>query len=139
MSSTTDSLAGYTRSLLRIVAGLLFSCHGAQKILGMFGGMGGTGAKAMFPSMIYSAGVLESVGGLLILFGLFTRFTAFILAGEMAVAYFTVHFQRGFWPIKNGGEPAVLYCFIFLYLAASGAGLLSLDHAIWGKSAREGT
>jgi putative oxidoreductase len=80
---------------------------------------------------------LETVGGFLILVGLFTQVTAFILSGEMAVAYFMVHFPRAFWPIKNGGEAAVLYCFLFLYLAAAGAGSFSLDRAIGGKSGRE--
>jgi putative oxidoreductase len=134
-SATRNSLAAYGHSLLRIIIGFLFSCHGAQKILGMFGGMGGTGAKAAVFSFIWVGGILELVGGLLILFGLFTRFTAFILSGEMAVAYFMVHFPHGFWPIKNGGEPAVFYCFVFLFFAAAGAGLFSLDHALWGKSA----
>jgi putative oxidoreductase len=139
MSSTTrNSLAAYSHSLLRIIIGFLFSCHGAQKILGMFGGMPpGTGGKAALFSFIWVGGILELVGGILILVGLFTRFTAFILSGEMAVAYFMVHFPHGFWPIKNGGEPAVFYCFVFLYFAASGAGLFSVDHALWGKHAQE--
>jgi putative oxidoreductase len=134
MSSTTDSLVGYTRSLLRIIVGFLFWFHGAQKLFGMF-----DGHRAMFPSLQYTAGVLEVVGGTLIFFGLFTRIAAFILSGEMACAYFMVHIHRAFWPIRNGGEPPVLFCFIFLYFAAAGGGLFSLDHAIWGKSAREGT
>lgn len=123
---------GFVLSLLRVIAGALFSCHGLQKLVGAFG-MGGHGAIAHFGSRIWTAGVLESVGGLLIVLGLFTRPVAFILCGEMAVAYFTVHYPRGFWPILNGGEPAVLYCFLFLYFVAAGAGPISLDRAIRRK------
>jgi len=117
----------YMLSILRIVAGFLFSLHGFQKVLGLLGGMGGKGATAAVGTLPWIAGVLELVGGLMILLGLFTRPVAFILAGEMAVAYFQVHFPRGFWPINNGGEPAALYCFVFLYLAAAGPGPWSLD------------
>lgn len=119
--------SGYILSLLRAVIGLLFTCHGAQKLFGVFGGVGGHGAKAAMLSLIWVAGVLEFFGGLLILFGLFTRCVAFILCGEMAIAYFRSHAPHGFWPIRNGGELAVLYCFIFLYLFAVGGGPLSLD------------
>jgi putative oxidoreductase len=118
---------GYVLSILRAVTGLLFTCHGAQKLFGMFGGLGGHGAKAALFSLLWIAGVLEFFGGLLILFGLFTRCVAFVLCGEMAVAYFHSHAPHGFWPIRNGGELGVLYCFIFLYLFAAGAGPLSLD------------
>ena len=135
MNSTSGgSLASYARSVLRIVVGITFSCHGFQKLFGFFGGLGGSGGKAQFFSLFWAAGFLESVGGVLILFGLFTSVVAFILCGEMAFAFFTVHFPHGFWPILNGGEPAVLYCFIFLYLATAGAGPLSLDQLIRGKS-----
>jgi putative oxidoreductase len=99
--------------------------HGAQKLFGAFGGMGGHGATAF--TLFWFAGILEFFGGLLILLGLLTRPVAFILCGEMAVAYFMVHAPGGFWPIQNKGELAVLYCFIFLYLAAAGPGPLSLD------------
>jgi putative oxidoreductase len=134
MSSTMrGSLAAYAHSLLRIVSGFLFTFHGAQKIFGMFGGIGGHGATAPFLTLRWVAGILELVGGPLVVLGFLTRFTAFILAGEMAVAYFTVHILHGFWPIENDGEPPVLFCFIFLYLAASGAGLFSLDDVLWGK------
>ena len=112
----------YARSLLRIVAGLTFSLHGCQKLLGLFGGMGGSGARAQFFSLMWAAGCLEAFGGLLILLGLFTRPVAFLLCGEMAVAYFTRHQPKAFWPIRNGGELAVLYCFIFLYLNVAGPG-----------------
>jgi putative oxidoreductase len=110
-----------------MIAGFTFSLHGLQKLFGFFGGMMGSGAKAPFLSLIWVGGVLEAFGGLLILLGLFTVPVAFILSGEMAVAYFRVHLPRGFWPILNGGELAVLYCFIFLYLFAAGAGPWSLD------------
>jgi putative oxidoreductase len=133
MADAQKSWAGYARSLLRIVAGFTFSLHGFQKLPGFFGGMGGSGAKAVFPTLVWWAGFLELVGGLLILVGLFTRPVAFVLAGEMAVAYFSSHFSRGFWPIRNGGELAVLYCFIFLYLWAAGGGPLSLDRVLRKK------
>ena len=127
-------LEPYTRSLLRVIVGLTFSLHGFQKVLGSFGGMDGSGAKAKLFSYLWVAGGLELAGGLLILLGLFTMPVAFLLCGEMAVAYFRAHFPRGFWPIRNGGELAVLYCFVFLYFFAAGAGPLSLDSIIRRKS-----
>lgn len=99
----------------------------------MFGGMGGKGARAEILSMMGAAGVLETVGGLLILVGLCTRPVAFVLSGQMAVAYFMAHFPRGFWPIQNGGELAGLYCFVFLWLFAAGPGPLSLDRLFGRK------
>ncbi len=123
------------RSVLRIVVGFLFSLHGFQKLPGFFGGLGGGGATAQFPSLLWFAGFLELVGGLLILAGFFTRPVAFVLAGEMAYAYFTMHAPRAFWPILNLGELAVLYCFIFLYFVFAGPGPVSLDHAIRRKTA----
>ena len=95
---------------------------------------GGSGATAVFGSLMWTAAVLETAGGLLLVLGLFTRPVAFLLCGEMAVAYFRQHSPRGFWPILNGGELAVLYCFIFLYLAIAGAGPVSLDRLIREKS-----
>lgn len=123
----------YTRSVLRIVTGFLFSLHGFQKLFGAFGGFGGHGASAPMWSIFWVAGVLESVGGILILLGLFTRPVAFLLSGEMAVAYFRQHFPHGFWPIRNGGELPILYCFIFLYLFAAGPGPISLDRVLRRK------
>jgi len=117
----------FARSLLRIVAGFAFSLHGMQKILGLFGGMGGKGATASFGSLPWIAGCLELAGGVLLILGLFTSPVAFILSGEMAVAYFRAHFPHGFFPIVNHGELAALYCFIFLYLSVAGAGPISLD------------
>ena len=116
---------GYT--LLRFVSGAMFACHGAQKIFGLFGGMGGHGGKAPIGSLMGVGGLIELVGGILIAIGLFASVAAFIASGEMAVAYFMVHFKQGFWPIENKGEPAVLYCFIFLYIAMRGAGRWSLS------------
>jgi putative oxidoreductase len=121
-------------SLLRIMAGFTFSLHGFQKLFGLFGGMGGHGATAPFPSLIWIAAVLECFGGLLIALGLFTRPVAFLLCGEMAVAYFRQHASRGLWPILNGGELAVLYCFIFLYLSVAGPGPISLDRLFRKRS-----
>jgi len=123
------------RSLLRIIAGFTFSLHGFQKLFGFFGGMGGSGATAAFGSLPWVAGVLETFGGVVLLAGLFTRPVAFILCGQMAVAYFRAHTPKGFWPIANGGELAVLYCFIFLYLAIAGGGPVSLDRIVRKKSA----
>ncbi|MGH9816248.1 MAG: DoxX family protein [Candidatus Acidiferrales bacterium] len=115
-------LQAVTLNLLRIVVGILFMPHGAQKLFGALGGQ-----AVPLASQFGVAGILELFGGLLILIGLFTRPVAFILAGEMAAAYFMVHAPQGFWPIVNQGELAVLYCFVFLYLFASGGGDYSID------------
>jgi putative oxidoreductase len=115
-------------ALFRIVVGFLFLFHGAQKILGLFGGMGGATAPMM--SMPWFAGVIELVGGILVMVGLFTRVAAFICSGEMAAAYFMVHQPQGGWPIQNQGELAAVYCFAFLYIAARGAGIWSADAAM---------
>ena len=105
--------------------------HGGQKLLGWFGGFGGNpGATAPITSLMGVAGILELVGGSLIVLGLFTRPVAAILAIEMAYAYITVHAPRGVWPIENQGEPAALYFILFLFFAGHGAGLFSLDAAI---------
>ena len=123
-----DKYQGIALSLLRIISGFLFMPHGAQKL---FGALGATPAQHL--SLFGLAGVLEFFGGLLILLGLFTRPVAFILAGQMAVAFFMAHFPRGFWPILNGGELAVLYCFLFLYLATRGGGDWSADALLFEK------
>jgi len=101
----------------RIVVGFLFMCHGAQKLFGAFGGH----AQLHNPLML-GAAIIEFGGGILVLLGLLTRFAAFIASGEMAVAYFMMHQPKGFLPIQNGGETAVLYCFAFLFIACHGAG-----------------
>ena len=120
--------AQVTYFLLRVVAGLLFFQAGSMKMLGWFGGMPGhPGSTAPLMSQIGIGGVLEFFGGLAIMLGLLTRPVAFILSGEMAVAYWQFHAPNGAWPIQNHGEPAVLLCFIFLYMAARGGGDWSLD------------
>ena len=112
-------------SVLRIVTAFLFALHGTQKLFGV-----PVSAPRSLPSLLSlsgAAGVLEVFGGALLLVGLFTRPVAFVLSGEMAVAYFLRHAPRNFWPVLNGGEPAAFYCFAFLYFAAAGAGPWSLD------------
>ena len=123
-------------ALMRLVAGLLFACHGAQKLFGMFGGFAGQpGLAAPLFSLMGLAGFIECVGGLLIAVGLMTSYAAFIASGQMAVAYFTAHQPRGFWPIQNDGELAVLYCFVFLYIAAQGSGAWSLQRLLSHRQA----
>ncbi len=118
-------------SVLRIVAAFLYMQHGAQKLFGVFA----TPQMHSFPvfSFMGLGGVIEFFGGLFVLLGLFTRPTAFILSGQMAVAYFMVHASKGFWPILNGGDLAALWSFIFLYLAAAGGGAWSLDRTLRRK------
>jgi putative oxidoreductase len=111
-------------SVLRIVTGLLFLEHGTQKLLG-FPPPANPG-PALF-SLLGLQGIIELVGGVLILIGLFTRPVAFILAGNMAVAYFMAHSPRGFFPTLNGGQLAILFCFVFLYLFVAGGGAWSVD------------
>jgi len=124
MKTVLGKLEPQVYALMRIVVGLLFFCHGGQKILGLFGGMNGHTAP-MF-SKFWAAGLIEIVVGIMLMLGIYAGIAAFIGAGQMAVAYFTVHFPRGFWPIQNGGELAVLYCWIFLYIAAKGSGVWSI-------------
>ena len=112
-------------SILRIVVAFLFIEHGAQKLLGV---PGAGDHRVELMSLMGLAGVLELFGGALVLLGLFTRPVAFVLSGEMAVAYFQGHFPNGVWPVANMGTPAVLFCFYFLYLSAAGAGVWSVDH-----------
>ena len=114
--------------LLRVVSGLLFLQAGGVKIFDWFGGVPAQfGGHPAFLSQVWIGGVLEFYGGAAILLGLLTQPVAFILSGEMAVAYFQFHQPRGFWPVQNHGEPAALFCFIFLFFAAHGAGKWSLD------------
>jgi putative oxidoreductase len=124
------SLEPHLRSLLRLIAGFLFAQHGVQKL---FGWLGGKGSEAF--TLIWTAGVLETFGGLLLMLGLGTRAVAFLLSGQMAVAYFRAHAPRGFWPLQNGGELAALYCFLFLYLCVAGPGPWSLDRVLRKGSA----
>jgi putative oxidoreductase len=112
-------------ALMRLVTGLLFACHGAQKLFGALGGQSQLGNP-----MFLAAGVIEFAGGLLIALGLWASYAAFIASGEMAVVYFIVHARGGFWPIVNKGELAVLYCFVFLFVASRGAGPWSVDRIV---------
>ena len=114
------SLSGFESiayAALRIVSGFLFSCHGAQKLFGAFGGH-----QTLHNPLMLTAGIIEFGCGILILLGFFTNIAALIASGEMAVAYFTQHFPKGFFPIQNGGELAVVYCFVFLFIATHGSG-----------------
>ena len=117
-------------SILRIVSGLLFLEHGSSSVLGVPPvtiHSSGPPPSPLMALLGHSAGYIELIGGLLLAVGLFTRIAAFIMSGEMAVAYFMVHAPQGFFPLINKGELAVLYCFVFLYLAAAGGGPWSLD------------
>ena len=118
-------MLSYVQSLLRIMSAFVFMLHGTQKLFGF------PSATPLPPSQMLSllgaAGILEVVGGALMALGLFTRPVAFILSGEMAVAYFRQHAPRGVWPILNGGELAVLFCFIWLLFVATGPGPWSID------------
>jgi putative oxidoreductase len=118
----------YILSILRIVAALLFLQAGLSKVLG-FPVPGPT-----FQGRIILAAFLETVGALLLLVGAYTRIVAFILSGEMAVAYFMAHAPRSFYPIVNGGQPAILFCFVFLYLAFAGGGAWSVDRAMLNQN-----
>lgn len=127
--SFSSKLSRCFLSVMRIATALLYMQHGGQKLFSI------PPAEQTPPlmSLMGLAGVLELFGGLLILLGLFTRPVAFILSGQMAVAYFMVHAPQGFWPLLNKGELAALYSFVFLYLAVAGGGSLSLDH-LWRRS-----
>jgi putative oxidoreductase len=120
--------APHLYAILRIIAGLMFAMHGTQKLFGWPGGKEPAGIALM-----RVAGVVELVGGLLIAIGLFTSIAAFIASGQMAVAYFKAHAPNGFWPVLNQGELAALYCFLFLFMAAYGSGIWSVDGARRGS------
>jgi putative oxidoreductase len=127
----------YLLSVLRIVTALIFIPAGTMKLFAFPMGMPPDGGTAHFFSEVWLGGVLEVFGGGLLLLGLFTRPVAFVLAGEMAVAYFQFHAPQGFWPTFNGGVPAVVDCFVFLYLSAAGGGPWSLD-ALLARSRAHG-
>jgi putative oxidoreductase len=116
-----------TLLLLRVVAGAMFMQHGGMKLFGWFGGVG----HGPLPPMLAAAGIIEFFGGMAIVLGLLTRPIAFVLSGEMAVAYFMAHQPHGLSPLVNKGELAVLYCFIYLLLSAYGAGAFSVDALLW--------
>ncbi len=120
-------------AIARIGGGLLFAEHGAQKLLGWYGGLGGPGNTAPLSSLFGAAGVLELFGGLLLVVGLFTRPVAVILIVEMMYAFFTVHLPRGGSPMQNQGELALLYACLFIVLVGLGAGAFSLDDVLFGR------
>jgi putative oxidoreductase len=135
-SATISSLAAaferwrpYVLSLLRIIAGLLFLEHGTAKLFGF----PPHGAIPVYPNVEWFAGRIELIGGALVALGLYTRPVAFLLSGEMAIGYFVDHAPRSFFPLLNRGEPAILFCFVFLYLVFAGGGPLSLDALIRGR------
>ncbi|WP_400191556.1 DoxX family protein [Hymenobacter sp. B81] len=119
MDTSLSRFAPHTYALLRILAGLLFALHGSQKLLGF----PGDGEPVPLASLMGLAGVVELLGGLLVALGWFTRLAAFLASGQMAVAFFWKHFPQHPLPLLNGGEPAVLFCFVFLCIAAHGPGI----------------
>jgi putative oxidoreductase len=129
------SLAPALRSILRIVAAFLFMQVGTAKLFAFPAAIMPGGGTAPPGSLPWVAGVLETLGGLLLLLGLFTRPVAFLLSGEMAVAYFHAHAPQGFWPVLNQGTEAALYAFLFLYLSAAGGGPFSVDALRRGAAA----
>jgi putative oxidoreductase len=130
---SSSRYAPYLLAILRIVAGIILIQHGLQKEIGVLGGAGGNPGQSSWDAhntLMGCVGILETGGSILLFLGLLTRPIAFVLSGEMAVAYWWRHFPRGTWPVVNRGEPAVLLCFIFLFLAAAGAGAWSIDRMI---------
>lgn len=117
-----------TYATLRIVAGLLFAFHGAQKLFGLF-----EGPARPLASLMGLAGIIEFAGGVLVMIGFLTGLVAFIASGQMAFAYFLAHAPRGGWPIENEGELAALFCFLFLFISARGAGIWSVDAALFWR------
>lgn len=127
MNTGSSRFFEFLYALLRFMTGALFAVHGAQKLFGFLSDNPGQGTAQ---GLMLVAGIIEFGGGVLIAIGLLTRVAAFISSGEMAVAYFMAHAPQAFWPIKNKGELAVVYCFVFLFIAASGGGRYSLDAAM---------
>ncbi|MBK3639959.1 DoxX family protein [Streptomyces sp. MBT33] len=135
MTARLNSAQPYAVGLFRMVVGLLFACHGAASLFGVLGGAFGTGATVRagtWPS--WYAAVIELVGGVLVLLGLATRAAAFIASGSMAYAYFKVHQPHALWPIQNGGEPAVMFCWALLLLVFTGSGAFGLDRLLARRS-----
>jgi putative oxidoreductase len=132
--ATVDRFQPYVLSILRIMAGLLFCEHGTAKLFGF----PPHGAIPAFGELEWFAGTIEFTGGALVALGLFTRPAAFIMSGEMAIGYFLFHAPKSFFPLLSGGEAAVLYCFVFLYLVFAGAGPLSVDALLWGNRSPDG-
>ena len=123
LSDRLNQYQPYALTVLRIMTALLFMEHGTQKLFGFPAG----GPDTLSP-LFLTQGILEAFGGLLILLGLFTRPVAFILCGNMAVAYFMAHMPKNFFPALNAGDAAILYCFVFLFLFLAGPGLFALDN-----------
>lgn len=130
MPTFVGRYSDHAYAVTRVVVGLLFACHGAQKLFGVLGGIRELGAEGLL------AGIIEFFAGSLVALGLVASIAAFVASGEMAVAYFRAHAPIGFWPIQNGGEWAVFYCFFFLYVAAEGSGRFSLDSVFRRRRAR---
>jgi putative oxidoreductase len=128
MDTLSDRLSPHLLSLLRIVAALIFIEHGTQKLFGFPAAQ--ANGYPEFLSLFWWQGVIEVFGGSLLLLGLFTRIVAFILSGNMAVAYWMFHAPKSFYPALNGGDAAILYCFVFLYVAAAGGGAWSVDRLL---------
>ncbi|WFU10649.1 DoxX family protein [Rhizobium sp. CB3090] len=125
LSERLNQYQPYALTLLRVIIGLLFMEHGMQKL---FGFPAGGHADGPLPTLMLVQGILEAFGGLAILLGFFTRPVAFILSGNMAVAYFMAHQPKDFFPVNNGGDGAILFCFVFLFLVFAGPGLLAVDN-----------
>ncbi|MDL2400487.1 DoxX family protein [Rhizobium mayense] len=125
LSDRLNQYQPYALTLLRLMTGLQFMEHGTQKLLGFPAGAHG----GPLPTLLLVQGILEAFGGLAIFVGFFTRPVAFILCGNMAVAYFMSHMPKDFFPANNGGDAAILFCFVFLYLVFSGPGLLAVDNS----------
>ncbi|MFZ3557325.1 DoxX family protein [Streptomyces sp. BH055] len=137
MTGRLNSAQPYALGLFRIVIGLLFTCHGASSLFGVLGGAmgnGGTVPTGTWPG--WYAAVIQLVGGALVLLGLGTRFAAFVAAGSMAYAYFKVHQPEALWPLQNGGEPSVMFCWAMLLLVFTGSGALGLDRLFAGRGER---
>ena len=134
LSDKLDRFTPYALAALRIATALIFIPHGTQKLFG-FPAPPASGLPAL-ASLLGVGAVLELVGGVLMLLGLFTRPVAFVLAGEMAVAYWMFHAPRNFYPVLNGGDAAILYCFVFLLFVFTGPGALSVDEALRGRGHR---
>jgi len=137
LAARWSSWAPYLLSILRIIAAFLFVQYGTTKLFAFPAAVMPGGGTASLTSLAGVAGALELVGGALLLVGLFTRPVAFVLSGEMAVAYFMAHADQGFWPVLNGGAPAVYYAFLWLYISAAGPGPWSIDSCRRRKAAND--
>ncbi|MFJ8928147.1 MULTISPECIES: DoxX family protein [unclassified Streptomyces] len=136
MTGRLNRAQPYALGLFRIVIGLLFACHGAASLFGVLGGAMGGGSVETGAWPAWYAAVIQLVGGGLVLLGLGTRFAAFIASGSMAYAYFKVHQPESLWPLQNGGEASVLFCWAMLLLVFTGSGALGLDRLFAGRGER---